>query len=143
MKIIVTVLLIAALGVGIYFYINKKQSGHSSNTKELILGTWKIDSLVAKDSSDLLSKLPGGLVRISDTSLNKYEIEFRKDSLILQTLKGKTEDTSHYEFLDENALLIWSNSDTAKEKYTLNNMDASKFIMLGKDSARFFFKKIK
>jgi hypothetical protein len=39
----VIVLLIAAIGAGVYFYFSKKQETSTSNFKQLILGKWKVD----------------------------------------------------------------------------------------------------
>jgi hypothetical protein len=45
MKNVFIVLLIAAIGAGAYFYFSKKQKTYPANSKKLILGKWKLDSI--------------------------------------------------------------------------------------------------
>jgi hypothetical protein len=143
MKQIFIVLLIAAIGVGVYFYFAKKHSPSSQNAKELILGKWKADSAVIKVNKDSLTRVKQFTLNLLDSgSISKYEFDFRKDSLVLQAQNGKVEDSSHYEFAGDNNLLIWSVSDTARTKFTINRLDRSNLIIQDKDSARFFFKKL-
>jgi hypothetical protein len=143
MKILIIVLLVAALGAGAYFYFGKKQPSSSQNSRELILGKWKIDSLVMKKTTDSLLQEEGLTFNLFDSgSLSKYQFEFKKDSSVLQTQDGKIEDSSRYEFADDKNLLIWSTNDTDKVKFAINRLDTSNLIIRDKDSAKFFFKKI-
>ena len=100
MKIVFIALLIAAVGTGVYYYVSKMQNVHPSNPKELIVDKWKIDSLAIGKVAHSLSKSQKVILSLRDSSLKKYEIEFRKDSLILRVLNGKIQDTSHCEFTD-------------------------------------------
>lgn len=144
MKNVFIVLLIAAIGAGVYYYFNQKQKPPSSNSKELILGKWKIDSLVLSQAIDSSSKPWEGFLRkFLDSSLSKYEFEFRKDSLVFQTLNGKIQDTGYYEFADNKNVLLRDNNDTAKTKWAINKLDTSSLVVQDTDSARFFLKKIK
>jgi len=142
MKNVFIVLLVAAIGAGAYFYFGKKQKTSSSNSKELILGKWKMDSLALTQTIDSSSRQWEGFLRtILDSSLNKYEFEFRKDSLVYQTLNGKIQDTGYYEFVDNKNLLLKSKTDTAK--WVINKLDSSNFVVEDNDNAKFFFQKVK
>src|SRR6267154_1119780 len=104
MKNVIIVLLVAAVGAGVYFYFSRNQNQSLANSEELILGKWKIDSLVINnDSSELRDGLLSNLL---DSSLNKYQFEFRADSFILQTYNGKPLDSSRYVFAGNKNLFI-------------------------------------
>ena len=143
MKNVFIVLLIAAIGGGVYYYFNHKQKTFPQNSKELIVGNWKVDSLVTGNTNDSLSEsMDGFMLNMRDSSPGKYEFEFREDNLVIQTLNGKTRDTTYYQLADKN-ILLWSNSDTAKIKWTINKLDSSDLAVQDIDSAKFFFKKVK
>ena len=137
MKTIFIVLLIAALGAGAYFYFSKKQKTPAADPKELIVGKWKIDSLNLDRSHD--SSLAFALLAL-DSNLHRYEFEIDK-GLVIQTLNGKAEDTSHYEFTDNKQLLLWGKTDTSKTKWTINKLDSLRLVVQDKDSVIFSFKK--
>src|SRR6185436_14896994 len=141
-KIILAVILMAAAGGGIYYLLQKKK--HSDPglaiNKELIAGRWKIDSLDisrTKDSSIALALL------VLDSNLKKYEFEVDKKGLIIQSLNGVAEDTSHYQFSDDDQLWIWARADSAKTKWAINKLDSVSMVVRDKDSAVFSFRKIK
>lgn len=139
MKKVFIVLLIAAVGVGVYFYFSKKQKISSVNSNELIVGKWKVDSLVFKKDTSIAGNL---FSHLFDSSLNKYEVEFRKDSLILKTYEGRVEDTSRYQFSNDTTLFISSINDGDKEMWNITRLDSSVMIARDKDSAAFYFKRI-
>ncbi|MFI5187693.1 MAG: hypothetical protein ACHQF0_13260 [Chitinophagales bacterium] len=144
MKKIFIVLLIAAIGVGVYFYLSQKQNVSTPNSTELIIGKWKVDSLVTPNPADSSLKTRTGWIHaFFDTSLDKYDFEFRKDSLIIQTQDQKIQDTSHYEFTDDKDLLIWSNGDTVKTKWNIDKLDSTAMVVKDKDSSVFYFRRIK
>jgi len=138
MKTIFTVLVLAALGAGAYFYFSKKHSA-SADPKELLAGKWKIDSVNlthSRDSSLALAFL------VSDSNLHNYEFDMNKKGLIIQSLNGRTEDTSLYEMTGGEELLIWRQNDSVKSKWRINTLDSLNLVIQGKDSAVFTFKKI-
>lgn len=139
MKKVFIVLFIAAVGVGVYFYFSKKQKISSVNSSELIVGKWKVDSLVFKKDTSIAGNL---FSHLFDSSLNKYEVEFRKDSLILKTYEGRVEDTSRYQFSNDTTLFISSINDGDKEMWNITRLDSSVMIARDKDSAAFYFKRI-
>jgi|SRR6266536_5251435 len=143
MKKMFIVLLVAAVGAGVYYSFSKKQNVHPSNPKELIVDKWKIDSLVINKASDSSLRSREGILRIADSSLRKYEFEFRKDRLILQAINGKTKDTSHYEFAGTKDLLIWGHGDTTKTKWNISRLDSAAMVVKDQDNAVFYFRRIK
>jgi hypothetical protein len=143
MKNVFILLLVAAIGGGVYYYFSHKQKTSSLNSKELILGKWKMDSLTIARVNDSSKSRGGILVNVLDTSLSRYEFEFKKDSLVFKILNGKIEDTSYYKFVDNKNILLWDNTNTSKTKWTINKLDTSSLVVQDADSASFFFKKIK
>jgi hypothetical protein len=143
MKNVIIVLLIAVLGAGIYYYLSKKQNSHSANSKELIVGKWKIDSLVIAKRPGSSSISNQGFMPLVDSSMRNFEFEFRKDSLIFQTLDKKIWDTSHYAFADIKELLIWTHTDTTKAKFYIAKLDSTQLTLKDSDSAVFYFQRIK
>ena len=142
-KIILAVILMAAAGGGIYYLLQKKKKHIDAVltvNKELITGKWRIDSLDisrTKDSSIALAFL------VTDSNLNKYEFEVDKNGVIIQSLNGVAEDTSHYEFTDRHQLLVWAKTDTTKIKWTISKLDSISMVVRDTDSTVFSFRKIK
>lgn len=144
MKILLAVLLVAAIGVSAYFYFSKKQEHFSANIQqELIIGKWKIDSLDVSRTTDSSANLIGIILAASDSNLHRYEYDFRKDGSIYETLNGTPRDTSHYEFAANKLLSIWSNRDTTKTNWTINKLDSLALVIQEKDSTVFSFFKLK
>lgn len=140
MKNVFIVLLLAAIGAGVYFYFSKRQKP-SSNPQELILGIWKVDSVV--DKRDESSMVRDGLLSALDSTLKNYEIEFQKDILISQTHDGEMKDTSLYEFHDGRNLSTWGRNDTAKTKWSIQRIDSTRLIVRDQDSALFYLQRMK
>ena|SRR5438046_1997441 len=143
MNIVFLGLLVAAVGAGVYYDFNKRQNTPSSTSKDLIVDKWKMDSLVVNKARDSSVKSHEGILNLVDSSLKKYEFEFRKDSLVLQTINGKTEDTSHYEFADSKNILIWSDKDSTKTKWNISKLDSTSLVVKDADSAVFYFQRMK
>jgi hypothetical protein len=57
MKNVFIVLLIAAVGAGVYFYFSNKQKTSTFNSEQLIIGKWKIDSITFRKDTSIASKL--------------------------------------------------------------------------------------
>ncbi len=140
MKNLFIVLLIAAIGAGVYLYFSKRQNDHV-NSKELIVGKWAIDSL-----RGLFTNSPNSqnrsLISAIDSNLKKIEFEFRNDSMVFQTFDEKILDTSHYSFENDKTILMWRNADTAQEKFTIATLDSSKLSFRDNDSVIFYFRRI-
>ena len=144
MKILLAVLLVAAIGASAYFYFSKKQKHSSANIQqELIVGKWKIDSLDVSRTTDSSANLIGIILAASDSDLHKYVYDFRKDGSIYEILNGRVKDTSHYEFAGDKGLAVWRNADTTKTSWTINKLDSTSLIVREKDSTIFSFSKLK
>ena len=137
MKNVIIVLLIAAIGVGVYFYFNKKHKTQTLTSKELILGKWKIDSLIAKIPSDSLRR------STLDTSRNRFQVEFTRDSSVLETVDGQLNDSSRYRFTSDKDFVISNHSDSAKQLFTINQLDSSSMILKDKTNSLYYFRRIK
>ena len=136
MKNVFIVLLVAAIGAGAYYYFSKKQKVFSIGSKELILGMWKLDSVT---DSNAESPRDGLSLALLDSS----QFEFRKDTLIFQSLKGKFKDTNQYKFADDKNLTVWKNTDTVREKWNIAKLDSMTLILKDTDSAAFHLRRIK
>ena len=144
MKNVFIVLLIAAIGGGVYYYFSHTQKTFTENSSELIIGKWKIDSLITVESpGSSLTFRELSILHFIDSSLKKYEFVFRRDSLVFQTLYGKIQDTSHYQLDDKKNILLWGNTDTIKTKWAITKLDTANLIVQDEDSAKFFFRKVK
>lgn len=129
MKKVLIGLIIIAAGAGIFFYLRSKQNPiteNSNKNKELILGTWKVDSshsVDLADSSDqsLIDSIykstiytfkPNGQVAMTilqDKASASYE--FITDSTILWTLHHKDSVVTYVKILqlDSSNLVIDAN----------------------------------
>jgi hypothetical protein len=143
MKNVFIVLLLAAIGVGVYFYFNKRQHVQNSNPKDLIIGKWKVDSLATAHQPDSILKGKIAGRSVDDSSMKNFEFEFRKDSLVLQTFDNKLQDTSHYEFAGDNRLLLWSKGDSSKTRWSINKLDSTVLITKDTDSMTYYFQKLR
>jgi hypothetical protein len=141
MKSLFIVLLLAAIGVGVYFYFSQKQKSSSSNRKELILGRWKVDSIVNGNSDT--SMHTGRFFSALDSSFKNYEVDFQNEGLIFQTHNGEMKDTSHYEFDDHGNLLSWSNNDSVKTKWNIERLGSLTLILKDRDGASFHLRRRK
>ncbi|HET9826265.1 MAG TPA: hypothetical protein VFP87_13085 [Chitinophagaceae bacterium] len=139
MKKIFVGLLIAAIGAGIYLYFSKKEQTSAENSRELIIGKWKVDSLVFRKDTSMAGKL---FSHLFDSDANKYNIEFAKNGFVLTTYDGKVRDTSHYELPGNTILLISDENGGDKEKWDITKLD-SLMIAKDKDSTVFHFSRIK
>lgn len=142
-SIIMAVLLVAAVGAGVYFLFLKKKNGIAGNDiqKELIIGKWKLDSLSqSKDAP----KLIGGLVTIPDTNLTNYSYQFRQDGKILRLLRDSVQkDTSTYEWTKEQQLVFRQQDDSTATKFMVSKLNQDSLVLLSKDSSIAYFTRFK
>ena len=140
MKNLIIVLLIAALGAAAYFYFSKKNH-HAPAPESMIVGKWRIDSLVTPPTHDSLRQSGHGLVAFDDSSLKHVTVEFATDSLVFEVRDNKVSDTSHYEFSGAGSLSVWGNGDSTRTKFTVEQLDSSSLVLQAADSSRYYFKK--
>ena len=139
MKILFIVLLIAAIGAGVYLYFSTRQNHHVVS-KELIVGKWAIDSVKGLIHSPVSQNRP--LLDSIDSNLRKGEFEFRNDSVAFQIFDKKIIDTSHYSLANDKTILMWRNAGTSKERFTIVTLDSSRLSFRDNDSAIFYFRRI-
>ena len=144
MKQIFIVLMIAAIGAGVYFYLRRHQSSSFKNSRELIVGKWKVDSMTVDAPVGTTSSSHQDLFQhLIDSSLKGYEFEFTKDGLILQILNGKVADTTHFQFTDNNNLTVWANANTLKAAWHISQLDPKSMIVKDQDSGKFYFQRVR
>ncbi len=120
-KLIIGLLIIAA-GAGVYFLLSKKK--HSTETadikKELIIGTWKIESY--QPATDSLQP--------------KYSYDFQKDGMAVRSVNDKINtDTVKYEWNKISKLVIKENiTDSTGKVYTVEKLTKDSLQIIGTDS---------
>jgi len=145
-KTFIGLLLVAAAVAGVYYFLlMKKNNTPAAINKELAIGKWKIDSLVAqKDSTkDGLALLLFAM----DSTARNHIYDFQTNGRVLVSLPSDSsakKDTSSFAWGKENELL-W------KEKYTDSTAESMKVIKLDKEifiiqseySTLVYFRKVK
>ena len=143
-SIIMAVLLIAAVGAGVYFlFLNKKKTEIASKEiqKELIVGKWKLDSLSqTKDQVKLL----GGLVKVIDSNFANYTYQFQQDGQVLRLFKDSVQkNNSRFEWTKDDQLLFKQEADSLGTSFTVSRLNEDSLILQSKDSTTAFFSKVK
>ncbi len=123
-------LLIVAAGAGAFFFFNKKKDNNEVATinKELIIGKWKTDAVMANDSN-----------------LNKYSFDFQKSGTVLKALSDSSKaDTTHYEWNKINEL-VWKkkSTDSTGNVYAITKLTTDSLQLFAKDSSTILFTKMK
>jgi hypothetical protein len=130
-------LLVVAAGGAAFFLLNKKKNTTEVATinKELIIGTWKTDAVMANDSG-----------------FNKYSYNFQKEGIVLRSLSDSVKaDTTHYEWNKANEL-VWSEwtpsekekaGDSTGKTYFIVKLTQDSLQVQSKDSVTVLFTKIK
>lgn len=120
-KLIIGLLIIAA-GAGVYFLLSKKKnSTETANIKkELIIGTWKIESY--QPATDSLQP--------------KYRYDFQKDGMAIRSVNDSTKtDTVKYEWNKTSQLVIKENTaDSTGKVYTVEKLTKDSLQIIGTDS---------
>lgn len=137
-KIILAVILLAAAGGAVYWYFQTKKPVTTSY-QQTIIGSWKIDSVAAKDSNYAIGLLAMAL----DSNFTKYHFWFKEDGSITQMLGDSIVPVKHgYEWKDS-ASLVFTEGDSLTEKHPVQILSLSKeqFLIMNADSSIFYFKK--
>lgn len=145
-KIILAVILLAAAGGGIYYLLQKKkQTEPTTINKELVLGRWKIDSLVSqKDSTeDGLALL---LFAMDSTAKNEI-YDFQNDGKVIVSVASDTiakKDTSCF-FWGRDNKFLWKEkiTDTVVDTMSVVKLDKQEFVLQSSDSTLIYLKKLK
>jgi hypothetical protein len=141
-SIVMAVLLIAAVGTGVYFlFFNRKKNSVVSNEvrQELIIGKWKLDSL-----SREAGKLFPGLATIIDSNFKDYSYQFKQDGKIFRLLKDSIQkDTTSYEWTKEHQLVFKQQGDSVETKFTVSKLNQDSLVLHSKDNAIALFTRLK
>jgi len=121
-------LLVVAAGTGVFFLLNKKKNTEAitSLNKELIIGKWKTDAVIANDSA-----------------FNKLHYNFEKEGLLI--ISDSTEaDSTHYEWSKTNDL-VWKDkaTDSSGKTYSVLKLTADSLRVQSPDSTTILFTKVK
>ncbi len=130
-------LLVIAAGGAAFFLLNQKKNTTEIATinKELIIGKWKTDAVMANDSG-----------------FNKYSYDFKKEGVLLRSLGDTVKvDTSHYEWNKANELVLSEWTPSEKEKasdstgktYSVVKLTQDSLLVQSKDSVTVLFTKAK
>jgi hypothetical protein len=143
-KIILAVILVAAAGGTAYYLLQKKKHENLSINKELVIGKWKIDSLVAKKDStnDDLALLLFAM----DSNARKQVYDFQTNGQVFVSLPNDTlskKDTSSFVWGKDKELLWKDNhSDSSTELMTVIKLDKEDLVLRSADSTLVYFKKV-
>lgn len=137
-------LLIVAAGAGAFFLLSKKKNTTETAkiNKELIIGKWKTDAVMANDSA-----------------FNKYSYDFQKEGTVIRSLNDSVKaDTSHYKWSKANKL-VWSEwtlpvspsgpsekentSDSTDKIYSIVKLTRDSLQIQSQDSTTVIFTKTK
>lgn len=144
MKKTIAVLLLAVAGAGIYYALQYQKKKTSSNTfdQQLIVGTWKLDSIavpVNSKENDLFT----GIMGMIDPDLLNYHYSFNNDKTITLTLRDSViQDSARYEWLATDSL-IWK--ETPKDngtKFRLQTLNKDTLRLREGDSTQMIFHRI-
>ena len=143
-SIIMAVLLVAAVGTGVYFlFFNKKKTEIPGNEirKELIVGKWKLDSFSYVNHP---VKLFAGFATIVDSNFSNYAYQFQQDGKILRLFKGSVQkNSSSYEWTKEDHLLFKEQNDSLGTKFSVFKLNKDSLVLQSGDSTTAFFTKMK
>ena len=143
-SIIMAVLLIAAVGAGVYFlFLNKKKTEIAGNEiqKELIVGKWKLDSLSQIEGQ---VKLLAGLVKVIDSNFANYTYQFQQDGKVLRLFKDSVQkNDSRFEWTKDDQLLFKQEADSLGTSFTVSKLSKDSLILQSKHSTTAFFSKVK
>lgn len=145
MKKTIAVLLLAVAGAGIYYALQyqKKKTVSSSVDPQLIVGTWKLDSLSIPENAKG-NNLITGIMGMIDPDILNYHYSFNKDNTITLTLQDSVvQDSARYEWLAKDSL-IWKDSprDTGGAKFKLQILTKDSLLLQEADSTQMIFHRI-
>jgi len=144
-KSILAVILVAAAGGIAYYLLQKEKHENLSTRKELVIGKWKIDSLVAKKdpTKDGLALLLFAM----DSNARKEVYDFKTNGQVIISLPNDSlskKDTSSFAWGKDKELL-WKekHSDSAAESMLVIKLGKRDLVLRSADSTLVYFKKVK
>jgi hypothetical protein len=142
-KIILVALLLATTGGALYYFLSTKKgnSNHQTSFQKTLLGEWKIDSvaLSKKDSGNAIALFALSL----DSNFLKYTYDFKDDGAIIKKLGDSiyTEKIGYQ--LKDSVTIVYKEGESADESFELklSSKEKNGFVLMDKDSTRYFFKR--
>jgi hypothetical protein len=128
-KLFIGLLVVAAGGAAFFLLNNKKNTtAIASINKELIIGKWKTDAVMANDST-----------------FNKYSYSFQKEGIVLRSISDSVKaDTSHYEWNKANELVWKENAgDSTGKTFSVLKLTPDSLQVQSNDSSTVLFTKVK
>ena len=142
-SIVMAVLLIAAVGAGVYFlFLQKKNTIVQGNQiqKEFIVGKWKLDSLSYRGDT---GKIFSAIAPMIDSGFSNYAYQFQPDGNVLRLLKDSVQkDTSRYEWNGDQLVFVHEN-DSSRTKFIVSILSKDSLVLQSKDSTIAYFTKAK
>jgi len=137
MKKVFIVLLIVAIGAGVYFYFSRKPKASTSNSKELIVGEWRVDSLQVPNDDTIFDFEKIGL---SSKAIFKFDTT---GLVVRQQFDSTIADTSFYRFVENNQM-VWSHmpKDSLTKPMHIVNLSAGKLTLQCYDNSRAVLTKV-
>ena len=144
-KIILAVILVAAVGGAAYYLLqNKNQNAVSSFKQEEIIGKWTLvrwtpfgDSLAR--SKDTVAYFPIN----ADSNRSKYDYDFKKENIVLISLNDSVlSDTARYQWTKDNHI-EWKKQNDSAEILTVTTLNKDSLVLKTNDSAVIYFKRVK
>jgi hypothetical protein len=137
MKKVFIVLLIAAIGAGVYFYFSRKPKTSTSNSKELIVGNWRVDSIQVPHDDTIFDFEKIGL---SSKAIFKFDTT---GLVVRQQFDSTIADTSFYRFV-ANDQIVWTHmpKDSVTKPMRIVKLNAGKLTLQSNDNGRAVLTKI-
>ena len=129
MNKLIIVLLLAAIGAGTFFYLQKNVNQTNAIKKELIIGKWKT-----------VSYQP-----VKDSSQPMYYYEFLNEGVLLRSVNDSSKADSFNYYWDKKQNLTWKEkSDSAKgSSFSVLKLNKDSLELKSLDSLRILFLKTK
>ena len=144
-KIILAVILVAALGGAAYYLLqSKKQNAVSGIKQEQIIGKWTLvrwtpfgDSLDQR--RDTVAYFPIN----ADANRSKYDYDFKKENIVLISLNDSVlSDTARYQWTKDNHI-EWKKQGDSVETLIVTTLNRDSLVLKTNDSALIYFKRVK
>lgn len=134
--------LLITVAAGAFFFLRKQNQAPSSGStaQQLLVGTWKLDSLKFKDSNS-----GSGILALLDSNLMNYRYNFQKDSVLFISLEDSVAtDSVHYLVNGENDLVMMQDTKGIfTDSLRINLINNDSLVALDKDSTALYFIRLK
>ena len=141
-KLFIGLLVVGAAATGIFLFLDQKNKPAKAPhfKHEMIVGSWRLDSLDFKDSA-------GGanVLALLDSNLLKYQYRFTTDSTLFISLPDSaTADSSRYVLNNDNQLIVFQDTKGVfTDSLKINLLSKDSLVASDKDSTILFFTKTK